>query len=114
MEGEMKTSMQRVRTIDLVQDQMLVIDGDRAGSLRVLRGAAWLTDEGEAADRVVHAGAEVALGRGRVLIEALGPARVQLAEAAMPWSGAWQRLRRGLRRFASRGQLGPVAVEGCS
>jgi hypothetical protein len=113
MENPMKT-MQRVRTVDLVQDQMLVIDGGRPGSLRVLRGATWLTHEGEAGDSVVQAGAEVALVRGRTLIEALVPARVQVTEAGVPWAEGWFRAWQALRRQLTRWQLGPVAAEGCS
>ena len=109
----MKTMMQRVRTIDLLQHQMLVIDG-RQGSLRVLRGATWLTQEGEAGDSVVQAGSTLALGRGRTLIEALAPARVQVAEAAVPWAAGWVRVWQGLRRQLTRWQLGPVAAEGCN
>ena len=108
----MKRTMQGVRTVDLVSHQMLVIEGAHAGRVRVLDGAAWLTCEDEASDSVVQAGAEVALAAGRTLIEALGPARVQVAEAAAPGRAAWQRLRRGLRHHLARWQLGPVATPG--
>ena len=108
----MKGSMQRVRTIDLVPHQMLVIEGARAGRVRMLAGAAWLTHENEAGDSVVQAGAEVALAGGRTLIEALGPARLQVDEARLQWRAVWQQLRRGLRRHAARWQLGPVAAQG--
>lgn len=110
----MKTTMQRVRTIDLVQDQMLVIDGSRQRSLRVLRGATWLTQEGEAGDSVVRAGSTLALGPGRTLIEALTPAQVQVAEVAVPWAAGWVRAWQGLRRQLTRWQLGPVTAEGCN
>ena len=108
----MKGSMQRIRTIDLVPHQMLVIEGARAGQVRVLAGSAWLTCEDEAGDSVVQAGVEVALAGGRTLIEALGPARLQVAEAPLPWRAVWQQLRRGLRRHAARWQFGPVAAQG--
>lgn len=107
----MKMTMQRVRTIDLVQEQMLVIDGARHTSVRVLCGATWLTREGEPADSVLQAGAELTLGRGRTLLQALGPARVQVAEAPAPWVEHGLRLRQGVRRQMTRWQLGPVAAE---
>ena len=108
----MKRTMQRVRTIDLVSHQMLVIEGAHAGRVRVLDGAAWLTCEDEASDSVVQAGAEVALAAGRTLIEALGPARVQVADTAVPWAAAWARAWRAWRRQRVRWQFGPVTADG--
>lgn len=110
----MKMQMPQVRTVELVQRQVLVIDGSRQASLRVLSGAAWLTQEGEAGDSVVPAGGQVALGRGRTLVEALGPARVQVADTAVPWAAAWARAWRAWRRQRVRWQFGPVTADGCS
>ncbi len=96
----------RVRTIDLDHDQMLLLDGGRESRVRVLYGAAWLTEEGEADDTILHAGGERALrGRG-TLVEALGPARLQVTESAAGalassarWLvQAWRMLRRQLQR----------------
>ena len=110
----MKMQMPQVRTVELVQRQVLVIDGSRQASLRVLSGAAWLTQEDEAGDSVVHTGAEVALGGGRTLVEALGPARVQVAQVSGPRAAAWARAWRAWRRQRVRWQFGPVTAEGCS
>lgn len=108
----MKRSMQRVRTIDLVPHQMLVVEGAHDARVRVLSGAAWLTYEDEAGDSVLRSGAEAAFGSGRTLIEALEPARVQVTEAAAPWRAALLQLQRRLHRHIVRWQLGPVAAAG--
>lgn len=111
----MKTTTETVRTIDLGHDQMMVFDGGRDGRMRVLFGATWLTHEGEADDAILRAGAEVALRRGRTVIEGLEPTRLQIVEragrrAAQP--AAWLRkVWRRVRQHITRLQLGPVAVQ---
>lgn len=107
----MNTTMYRTRTIDLAAAQMLTLDSRRARRVRVLCGAAWLTSEDEPGDSVVRAGDELALQRGRTLVEALGPVRLQLTEAALPWTAGWPQAWRRLRRQFARWQLGPVAAE---
>jgi hypothetical protein len=80
--------------------------------IRVLHGGVWLTQEGLARDVFAEGGAEVPLNDdGRVVVEGLGAARLQLIEA--PVSAAWERLRAGVHSFLSglrllreRGQLG--------
>ena len=108
----MNTPMPPLRTIELAAAQMLTLDGRGAGRLRVLCGAAWLTSEDEPVDRVVQAGDELVLQRGRTLVEALGPARLQFSEAAAPWRAGWPLAWRRLRRQFARWQFGPVAAEG--
>ena len=108
----MRMPRQQARTIDLAKDQLLVIRGDCAGRERVLCDAAWLTDESDAGDRVLQAGAEAALGQGRIVIEALGPARVLLDERAAPWRAGWQRLRRMACTLRQRYQFGGGASVG--
>lgn len=107
----MSKPMHSVQTLDLAQRQMLVLDGGHGARVRVLRGAAWLTSEGDLGDRVLEAGAELPLGPGRTLIEALGPVRVRVWTAPTTATAivrhAWSALRRQLRRW----QLGPVAGE---
>ncbi len=102
----MKTAMPQERTVDLANEQMLVLDGDRAARVQVLRGAAWLTDEGDAGDRVVQAGAEATLSCGRTVIEALGPVRLRVAEGGTSWRARWQRLRRRAFTLRRRCQFG--------
>lgn len=103
-----------IRTVDLGVAQMLVIDAARAQRLRVLSGAAWLTQEGDHGDAVLGPGAERRLCGGRVVIEALVPARVQLVRerglggGPMPGLAAWMR---PLRRWARRLQFGPAMPE---
>lgn len=106
----MKMAMRQERTIDLANEQMLVLDGDRAARVQVLRGAAWLTDEGDAGDRVLQAGTEAALNCGRAVIEALGPARLRVAESGTPWRAGWQRLRRRAVTLRRRCQFGKTVA----
>jgi hypothetical protein len=111
----MRSTTETTRTIDLGHDQMLVFDGGRDGRVRVLSGATWLTNEGDADDTILRAGAELALHRGRTVIEGLEPTRLQIVERAgrgamLPT--AWLRkLWRGARRHVTRLQFGPLLVE---
>lgn len=98
----MHTAGETIRTIDLGYEQMLVFDGGRAGRVRVLYGATWLTEEGVARDAIVRAGEEVALlGSNGALLEALAPTRVQIIEARSRRrsAGVLLTLRRGLQRL---------------
>lgn len=108
----MKQPLETIRTIQLDYDQIWVFDGGRDARLRVLHGATWLTEEGRAADAVVCAGSEVPLHQGRTLVEALGPARLELVERARPWASLRAALAgplRALRRAVARLQLGASA-----
>jgi hypothetical protein len=103
---------QVVRTVDLGYEQLLVLESQRGAVIRVVHGGVWLTQEGLARDVFAETGAEVPLKEGgRVVVEGLGAARLQLVEA--PVSAAWERLRAavhsflsGLRLLRERGQLG--------
>jgi hypothetical protein len=112
--GKMR-KVETVRTVDLGYEQMLVFDGGPQARVRVLYGATWLTEEGQAGDAIVSAGDEVALHGGRALIEGLGPTRVQIVEVER--RGLAKRTGRWLRRAAhnarkqiDRLQLGAAAV----
>jgi hypothetical protein len=108
----MRQPLETIRTIQLDYDQIWVFDGGRDARLRVLHGATWLTEEGAAADAVVRAGDEVPLHAGRTLVEALGPARLEIVERFAPRAvpRAWlRRLLRALRRTMTRLQLGVPA-----
>lgn len=106
-------------TIELEPHPLLVIDGARQPRLRVLRGNVWLTQEHEPLDAVLRAGDEVPLRTGRVLVEALGAARVQLLpdgdaalapqrSARLAWARrTWQHARTRLGDAIARLQLGP-------
>jgi hypothetical protein len=111
MEMDMSNPMHTVQTFDLAQQQMLVLEGGRGARVRVLGGAAWLTSEGDLGDRVLEAGAELALARGRTLIEALGPLRVQVWTAPAPATAFLRHAGSALRRQLRRWQLGPVTGE---
>lgn len=109
----MKSTMQTMTTIDLEDAQMLALEGGRHDRVRVLYGATWLTEEGEAGDTVLRAGGEHALGHGRVLIAGLGPTRVRIAtrtERAAARLTSWlRRVLHEARWHIARLQLGPVA-----
>jgi hypothetical protein len=114
MEAAM-TATQTVRTIDLGYEQMFIFDGGPQARVRVLYGAAWLTEEGEAGDVIAGAGDEVALHGGRALMEGLGPTRVQIVETRPPGlarrAAAWlRRLALRARRALERQQLGARAA----
>lgn len=103
---------QVVTTVDLGYDQMLVLESQRGAVIRVLHGGVWLTQEGLERDIFAEGGAEVPLeDEGRVVVEGLGAARLQLIEA--PVSAVWKRLRAalhsllaGMRLVRERGQFG--------
>ena len=101
-----------VRTIDLGYKQMMLFDSGRGSRVRVLYGAAWLTEAGDGGDRILRTGDELELrGSGPGLIEALQFSRVQITS---PGSDGWlrrivRRLKSGLQAQRTRAQLGPVA-----
>lgn len=111
----MRKTTETVTTIDLGYEQMFVFDGGAGSRVRVLYGATWLTEEGQAGDAIVCAGDEVPLHGGRALVEGLRPSRVQII-AASPNRLARQvgrRLRGFVQRIAlriARLQLGPGAI----
>jgi Protein of unknown function (DUF2917) len=91
---------------------LLAVDLPPGTQLRMLSGCAWLTAEGEPGDAIVQAGDERALDAGRLLIEGLSPARLQLRadgrRRSGRWLWTWQRPWQALRRQRQRLQLGPV------
>ena len=111
----MARATETIRTIDLGYEQMLVFDGGRDARVRVLYGAAWLTEEGEPGDAVARAGDEVVLHGGRAVLEGVGPARVQIVSSRpglMRQAGQWlRRAARRARQHAGRMQLGAAATE---
>jgi len=107
----MTHAVETITTFDLEPAQLLAFDGGTR--MRVLSGAAWLTEEGRPGDAIVAAGREVALRGGRSVAEALEPTRLQVVEARRGRGGvalrASRRLRRaalGWRRLVARLQLG--------
>ncbi len=99
-----------IRTIELDNEQLMAFEGGPGGRVRVICGAAWLTQEGELGDALLQAGTELPLRAGRTLIQALGPARLQILGAARP-PAAWLRMARRWQHWARRLQLGPVQPE---
>ena len=89
----------------------MIFDDGRGDRVRVLYGATWLTQEGEACDAVLRPGVERALHDGRTLIEALEPTRLQILSAPAHGRSLLRALARRMRRWVSRLQLGPAAPE---
>ena len=110
----MRTTTETIRTIDLGHDQMMVFDGGRDSRVRVLFGAAWLTQEDDVHDAVLHAGSELTLSRGRTVIEALGQTRLQIVErvgVTAKLAAFLRQVWRGVRQHVTRLQLGPVVFQ---
>jgi Protein of unknown function (DUF2917) len=108
--AEEQTMTHHIRTIDLSGEQLSVFVGRPGERVRVLFGAIWLTQEGESGDVILGAGTELPLQGGRIVLEALEPARLQVLGQTC-WPQPLQRLARGLRYCATRLQLGPVQPE---
>lgn len=107
----MRTAATRIRTIDLGYEQMMIFDDGRGERVRVLYGATWLTQEGNAEDAVLRPGVERALCDGRTLIGALEPTRLQVLGGPGQRRRPLHTLARRVWRWARRLQLGPVAPE---
>jgi hypothetical protein len=70
-----------VSTIDLPGGSLLPRVASRGDTIRILRGRVWLTEEGLPGDVFLASGEQTRLsGSGLAVIEALGPARIELVE----------------------------------
>jgi hypothetical protein len=101
----------RIRTIDLGHEQLMILDDGRGERVRVLHGATWLTQEGEAGDTVLRPGADRGLRDGRTLIEALEPTRLQILSGPGSGRRRAEPLWRHVQRWVSRLQFGPPTPE---
>lgn len=112
----MGSTVETIRTINLGHEQMLVFESQHGSRVRVLYGATWLTEEGEAGDSIVRSGEEVSLrGSGTAIVQGLGPARVELldqhrARPAQRLADGWRRTLSALRRWVKALQLGAPAA----
>lgn len=108
----MSHAIPTVSTINLEDAQLLVLDSRFRGRVRVLSGAAWLTEEGETGDAVLDAGSEHALRSGRSLIEGLGASRLRIemapASPADRLAGWLRSMRHDVRVAVARLQFGPA------
>lgn len=100
----------RIRILELGHDQLAAFDAAPGERVGLLFGAAWLTQEGEPGDSFLRPGDELTLRGGRVLVSALGQTRLHRLADARP-AAARHRLAHGLRRWATRLQLGPTQPE---
>ena len=77
----MREPVSTLRTLDLPGGSLVPFASIPGERVRVLYGRVWLTEEGDARDAFLASGEEVSLaGRGVAVIEALGPARIELIE----------------------------------
>lgn len=108
----MWNAMRTVTTINLEQAQLLVLESGRRGRVRVLQGAAWLTEEGETDDTVLCAGGEHMLSGARTFIEGLGASRLQIetapASPARRFAVWLQSMLHDVQTVVARFQLGPT------
>lgn len=77
----MSESCSFVRTFDLPGGGLVPFTSSPGERVRILHGRVWLTEEGIRRDAFLASGEEVSLdSRGLAVVEALGPARIQLLE----------------------------------
>lgn len=108
----MNRKLERVRTIDLGYEQMLLFDSGPGSRVRVLYGATWLTEPRVARDAFLGAGDEHLLQQeGPALIEGLASSRVQILEIGREgWlRRTWGALRAAYQAHRTRAQFGPPA-----
>ena len=106
----MRESPVTLRTLDLPSGSLLPFTSMPGERVRVLYGRVWLTAEGDTQDAFLTSGEEVSLAsRGLAVIEALGPARIELIETvrgpsrvAHAVAALVRRVRASLRRWAPR------------
>jgi hypothetical protein len=99
-----------LRTLDLPSGGLLPFRSTPGERVRVLYGRVWLTAEGDTRDSFLASGEEVSVGgRGLAVIEALGPARIELIQTvrgpspiAHAAAALVRRIRAALRRLAPR------------
>jgi Protein of unknown function (DUF2917) len=90
------------RTVDLDNQQLLVIENRPGARVQVLLGGVWLTEERRLQDRFARAGTALELQtEGRAVVESLGRTRLRVTE---PGPGAlarrWPFLARQRQRIA--------------
>ena len=106
----MRESPSTLRTLDLPSGSLVPFTSVPGERVRVLYGRIWMTVEGDTGDTFLASGEEVSLAsRGLAVIEALGPARVEVLETvrgpsriARAVSALVRRARASLRRWTPR------------
>jgi hypothetical protein len=100
---------QRVRTINLDHDQLMVFSDPAGTCIEVLHGGVWLTEERCAEDHIVSAGQALRLRcDGRAVAESLEPTRLRVIEPTRRLASA---LRSAWRRWWPEGtRLAPRSV----
>jgi hypothetical protein len=97
-------SADRIRTIDLDHEQLLVFENRPGTRFQVLFGGLWLTEEACRDDHFAKAGESLSLhARGRAVVEAIGRSRVRVIEPA-------RRVGDSLRHWLRRGSLRPDLI----
>jgi hypothetical protein len=105
-----------VRTLDLPGGSLVPFASAPGERVRVVYGSVWVTEEGNPSDAFLASGQEISLqSRGLAVIEALGPARIQLcreARAPYPLLRAAGTAARRLAEWIARVALRPTAARG--
>jgi hypothetical protein len=111
-ERDMHNPTPRLSRIELGHGELLAFDAVPGERVRLLFGAAWLTQEGQADDSFLCPGDELCLRGGRVLVAASGHTAMRRSAEARPWRlRRWPRPLHALRRWVTRLQLGPWQPE---
>ncbi len=116
----MKRESTVFRTLDLPGGTLVPFPSVPGERVRILYGRIWLTEEGSPRDAFLASGEEVSLAtRGLAVIEALGPARIQLVEPikvrlaiATAVKGIVQRLAAWLRGQRRSSKSAPCSASG--
>jgi len=78
----MREPVSTLRTLDLPGGSLVPFTSIPGERVRILHGRVWLTEEGAPRDVFLASGEEASLGsRGLAVIEAIGPARIELIDA---------------------------------
>lgn len=95
--------------VELDARRFLTLDDARGTRVVCVEGELWITQDGDTADYFVYAGQSFTINvRGKVVIQAQRPTRIELREASVAprrsWIGAWM----GIARLDST----PPAIAG--
>jgi Protein of unknown function (DUF2917) len=79
------------QTATLRKGQLLALDGRHGLRIDCRAGSLWITEDGEPDDVVLEAGQSHSVsGRQRVLVQALGPARLAVRPPASAAGSSWR------------------------
>ena len=73
----------RTPVLDLREGEIVTLLDAEGARIAAHRGTVWVTEEGDRDDHIVAAGEALVVGHaGRTVVQAIGPARIAIREAA--------------------------------